>query len=70
MFEKDEEGVDWCGARNLGEEEVPGAVSFHYGWKNNLSSNKLTIMIVEKILEDKEPEFFMNSDIPEEQVKM
>ena len=29
MFEKDEEGVDWCGARNLREEEVIGEVS---GW--------------------------------------
>ena len=29
MFDKDEEGVDWCGASSLGEEEVIGEVS---GW--------------------------------------
>ena len=29
MFEKDEEGVDWCGTRNLREEEVLSEVS---GW--------------------------------------
>ena len=27
MSKKDEEGVDWCGARNIGEEEVLGEVS-------------------------------------------
>ena len=29
MFKKDEEGVEWCGARNLEEEEVIGDFS---GW--------------------------------------
>ena len=29
MFEKEEEVVDWCGASNLGEEDVIGEVS---GW--------------------------------------
>ena len=29
MFKKDEEGVDWFGASNIGEEEVLGEVS---GW--------------------------------------
>ena len=32
-------------------------------------SNQLTIVIVENILEDKEPEFFTNTEILEEQVK-
>ena len=27
MFERDEEGVYWCGARNIGEEEDLGEVS-------------------------------------------
>ena len=27
MFKKDEEGVDWCGAMSLREEEVIGEVS-------------------------------------------
>ena len=31
-------------------------VIFQYGYKKNLSSNQLTIMIVEKIPEEKEPE--------------
>ena len=41
-----------------------------YGWKNNMSSNKLTIVIVEKILEEKEPEVSEISEIPEEQVEL
>ena len=43
-------------------------VRFHDGCENNLSSNQLTIVIVEKILEEKEPEVFMNTEIPEEKV--
>ena len=27
MLEKNEEGVDWCGSNNLGEEQVLGEVS-------------------------------------------
>ena len=33
--------------------------------EKNLSSNKLTIIIVEKILEEKEPKIFTNPGIPE-----
>ena len=33
-------------------------VSFQDGCKKNMSSNQLAIMIVEKISEEKEPEFF------------
>ena len=40
-------------------------VSFQYGCENNLSLNQLTIFIVEKIPEDKEPEVFKNREIPE-----
>ena len=29
MFENEEEGVDWCGTKSLGEEEVLGEV---LGW--------------------------------------
>ena len=45
-------------------------VRFKSGCGNNLSSNKLTIMILEKIPEEKEPELFAIPDIPEEQVKL
>ena len=38
--------------------------------KNNLSSNKLTVVIVEKIPEEKEPEVSKIAEIPEEQVKL
>ena len=43
---------------------------FQDGCKNNLSSNQLTIVIVEKILEEKEPEVSAIPEIPEEQVKL
>ena len=38
-------------------------VRFQYGCENNLSSNQLAIMIVEKILEKNEPEVFTNPEI-------
>ena len=44
-------------------------MSFENGCENNLSSNQLTIVIVEKILEEKEPEESEISEIPEEQVE-
>ena len=44
--------------------------SFQDRCKNNISSNQLTIVIVEKIPEEKEPEVFEIPDIPEEQVKL
>ena len=43
-------------------------VRFQNGCENNLSSNQLTVVIVEKILEEKEPEVFEIAEIPEEQV--
>ena len=43
---------------------------FQDGCENNMFSNQLTIVIVEKIPEEKEPEVFKNPEIPEEQVKM
>ena len=43
-------------------------VRFQDGCKNNLSSNQLTIVIVEKIPEEKEPEVSEIAEIPEEQV--
>ena len=42
-------------------------VRFQNGCKNNLSSNELTIGIVEKIPEDKEPGVYKIDEIPEEQ---
>ena len=45
-------------------------VMYQYGCENNMSSNQLTIVIVEKIPEEKEPEVFATPDIPEEQVKL
>ena len=45
-------------------------VRFQDGCKNNLSSNQPTIVIVEKILEEKKPEVFMNTEIPEEKVTL
>ena len=38
--------------------------------KKNMSSNQLTIEIVEKIPEEKEPEVSKIAEIPEEQVKL
>ena len=43
-------------------------MSFQDGCKNNLSSNQLTIVIVEKMSEEKEPEVSVIPEIPEEQV--
>ena len=45
-------------------------VRFQNGCENNLSSNKLTIVIVENIPEEKEPEVSEIAEIPEEQVKL
>ena len=45
-------------------------VRFQYGCKNNLSLNQLTILIVEKIPEEKEPGIFTNPEIPEEKVAL
>ena len=45
-------------------------VSFQDGCKNNMSSNQLTIMIVEKIPEDKESEVSPIPEIPEEQAEL
>ena len=39
------------------------------GAKNNLSSNQLTVVIVEKIPAEEEPEVSTIPDIPEDQVK-
>ena len=52
----------------LGEKRF--LVSFQDGCENNISSNQPSIMIVEKILEEKESEFFTNHEMPEEKVKM
>ena len=45
-------------------------VRFQDGCKKNLSSNQLTIVIVEKIPEEKEPEVSKTAEIPEEHVKL
>ena len=45
-------------------------VRFQNGYKNNISLNQLTIVIVEKIPEEKEPEVSEIAEIPEEQVKL
>ena len=41
---------------------------FKDGCKNNLSSDQLTIMIVENIPEEKEPEVSKIPDIPEDKI--
>ena len=45
-------------------------VSFQSGYENNLSSNQLTVVIVEKIPEEKEPEVSEIPEIPKEQVEL
>ena len=45
-------------------------VKFQDGCKNNLSSNQLTIVILEKIPEEKEPEVSKTAEIPEEKVEL
>ena len=45
-------------------------VRFYYGCENNLSLDQLTIMIVERIMEEKEPEVSTIPDIPEEQAEL
>ena len=37
--------------------------------EKNISSNQLTILIVDKIPEEKEPKVFTNPEIPEDQIK-
>ena len=43
---------------------------FHNRCENNLSSNQLTVVIVENILEEKEPEVSEIDEITEEQVEL
>ena len=43
---------------------------FQNSYEKNMSLNQLTVVIVEKILEEKEPEVSKISDIPEEKVKL
>ena len=45
-------------------------VRFQNVCEKNLSSNKLTVVIVKKIPEEKEPEVSEISEIPEEQVEL
>ena len=45
-------------------------VRFQNGCKKNLSSNQLTIVIVESILVEEEPEVSTIPDIPENQVEL
>ena len=45
-------------------------VRFQDVWKKNMCSNQLTILIVEKVLEEKEPDVFEIPEIPEEQVEL
>ena len=45
-------------------------VRFQNGCENNHSSNQLTVVIVEQIPEEKEPEVFKIAEIPEEQVEL
>ena len=42
---------------------------FQNGCKNNLSSNQLTVVVVEKIPVEEEPEVSTIPEIPEDQVK-
>ena len=44
-------------------------VRFQNGCENNISSNQLTVVIVENIPEEKEPEVSKIAEIPEEKVE-
>ena len=43
---------------------------FQNGCKKNLSLNQLTVVIVEKIPEEKNPEVSKIAEVPEEQVEL
>ena len=45
-------------------------VRFQNGCKNNMSSNQLTVVVVENILLEEEPEVSTVPEIPEDQVKL
>ena len=45
-------------------------VRFHNWCKNNMSSNQLTVVILEKIPVEEEPEVSTIPEIPEEQVEL
>ena len=45
-------------------------VRFQDGREKNLSSNQLTIVIVEKITDETDAKIFTNPEIPEEQLRM
>ena len=45
-------------------------MSFQNGCKNNLSSNQLTVMIVENIPVEEEPKVYTIPEIPEDQVEL
>ena len=49
---------------------VLGRRRFENRCEKNLSSNQLTVVIVENILKEKEPEVSKTAEIPEEQVKL
>ena len=70
-----------AGSSRSTRKELPGVVQgvsgrrrflvrFQNGCEKNLSSNKLTVVIVEKIPEEKEPEVSEIVEIPEEQVEL
>ena len=50
--------------------EMRFLVRYQDGCKKNLSLNQLTIVIVENIPEEKEPDIYEISDIHEEQVEL
>ena len=43
---------------------------FQYVWERDMNSNKITIVIVEKIPAEEEPEVPMNTEIPEEKLTL
>ena len=45
-------------------------VRFQNGCENNMSLNQFTVVIVEKILVEEEPEVSMITEIPEDQVEL
>ena len=68
MFKKDEEAVDWCARRNIQEKKL--SARFQDGCENNISSNQLTIVIVQKSPVKKEPEVPEITEIPENKVTL
>ena len=59
--------VDWCGSDVLGRRRF--LVRFQNGCKKNLSSNELTVVILDKIPVEEEPLVSTIPEIPKDKVE-